>query len=474
MCIPANPTDEELHAVSAKVRHNDILVINKTVPALELTLEKISGMIVEEGGDVSHAAIVAREKGIPAIIGARGAVGFFELSQGQEATLDATSSRVYAGRVPATAIRVMSRADYDQSQFSDERLSRKLSELRMQVGDPGDMARLGRPASSMSLLQADLYHQAFVKTLNVLGVAAPNEIFVRPCSAEPKRRVFETTRGSMNCKLFDALERRDLSELTALFEQRVRAVLRFQRASDSLVGTGVYLGQVLDDYREMICFFHFRWLFGRHLECRYLETLRAAPARERPYAPVFFLFRQEEPPLAALRARAAVDLWKELQGTQTWRTHFAGGKGCEMNWDQISRELAIESAAVVERVEGFGRSFPVRDDVDMSLGPPALAQSLKTCFEALETSGEGGDEWAYSPSSCFGWAQLLAKHSAQAEREHVLQIRLQFVVRDHLIKSEEELKRRGLLGSSDSVFDWTAESLLAAVSKLGPNGVVNC
>ncbi len=51
----------------------DILVAPCTTPTWSLLLTQAAGLVVEEGGLAAHAAIVARELDIPAVVGARGA-----------------------------------------------------------------------------------------------------------------------------------------------------------------------------------------------------------------------------------------------------------------------------------------------------------------------------------------------------------------------------------------------------------------
>jgi pyruvate,water dikinase len=54
---------------SAKLSKGDILVTKQTDPGWAMVFPLIGGLIVERGGALSHGAIVAREFGIPAVIG---------------------------------------------------------------------------------------------------------------------------------------------------------------------------------------------------------------------------------------------------------------------------------------------------------------------------------------------------------------------------------------------------------------------
>ena len=67
----------------------DILVAKHTDPGWSMLISKAKGLVVEQGGLLSHASIVTRELGIPCIIGAPNATALLE--DGVEAVLDAAS-----------------------------------------------------------------------------------------------------------------------------------------------------------------------------------------------------------------------------------------------------------------------------------------------------------------------------------------------------------------------------------------------
>jgi pyruvate,water dikinase len=52
----------------------DILLVAGTTPAYNLVLSLAGGIVTAEGGPMSHAAVIARELGIPAVIGVKGAL----------------------------------------------------------------------------------------------------------------------------------------------------------------------------------------------------------------------------------------------------------------------------------------------------------------------------------------------------------------------------------------------------------------
>ncbi len=58
----------------ADVRRGDVLVCRTTDPAWTPLFSVVAAVVTETGGPLSHAAIVARELGIPAVVGAAGAL----------------------------------------------------------------------------------------------------------------------------------------------------------------------------------------------------------------------------------------------------------------------------------------------------------------------------------------------------------------------------------------------------------------
>ncbi len=87
----------------------DILVTKMTDPDWVPIMKIASAIVTDEGGITSHAAIVSRELGIPAVVGTK--EGTKVIKDGQDITVDATRGVVYEGRIvtekveekPATA-----------------------------------------------------------------------------------------------------------------------------------------------------------------------------------------------------------------------------------------------------------------------------------------------------------------------------------------------------------------------------------
>ncbi|MFC4544263.1 phosphoenolpyruvate synthase [Halosolutus amylolyticus] len=81
----------------AKVGEGDIIVTEMTMPDMVPAMKRAAGIITDEGGMTSHAAIVSRELGVPAIVGTTNATTVLE--DGQVVTLDGDKGSVLEGQV---------------------------------------------------------------------------------------------------------------------------------------------------------------------------------------------------------------------------------------------------------------------------------------------------------------------------------------------------------------------------------------
>lgn len=91
-----------------KVKKGDVLVTVMTNPDMVVSMQKAAAIITDEGGITSHAAIVSREMGIPAVVGTGKATS--ELKEGQIVTVDGGRGKVMDGKAEthlAEVIRVV-------------------------------------------------------------------------------------------------------------------------------------------------------------------------------------------------------------------------------------------------------------------------------------------------------------------------------------------------------------------------------
>ncbi|ODR79270.1 phosphoenolpyruvate synthase [Haladaptatus sp. W1] len=79
-----------------KVREGDIIVTEMTTPDMVPAMKRAAGIITDEGGMTSHAAIVSRELGVPAVVGCSNATD--SLEDGQVVTLDGDKGTIREGK----------------------------------------------------------------------------------------------------------------------------------------------------------------------------------------------------------------------------------------------------------------------------------------------------------------------------------------------------------------------------------------
>jgi len=163
----------------------EVLVTNKTDPDWEPIMKKASAIITNQGGRTCHAAIIAREMGIPAIVGCGNATGV--LHSGQEVTVscaEGEEGKVYAGLVP-----------FEIVETSLENLPKLSTKILMNVGNPEE-------AFGLSSIPCD-----------GVGLARMEFIIANHIKAHPL--------ALMN---FDTLEDKaakwEISQLTALYENK--------------------------------------------------------------------------------------------------------------------------------------------------------------------------------------------------------------------------------------------------------------
>ncbi|MGC9049205.1 MAG: phosphoenolpyruvate synthase [Patescibacteria group bacterium] len=80
-----------------KIKKGDILVAPQTNPDYVPAMKKAAGIVTEHGGRTSHAAIVSRELGIPAIVGAHDAIKI--LKDEKIITINGSTGEIFRGKV---------------------------------------------------------------------------------------------------------------------------------------------------------------------------------------------------------------------------------------------------------------------------------------------------------------------------------------------------------------------------------------
>ncbi|QWC19684.1 phosphoenolpyruvate synthase [Halorubrum sp. 2020YC2] len=78
-----------------QVQEGDVMVTEMTMPDMVPAMKRAAGIVTDEGGMTSHAAIISRELGVPAVVGTGN--GTRVLEDGQHVTLDGDKGTIRAG-----------------------------------------------------------------------------------------------------------------------------------------------------------------------------------------------------------------------------------------------------------------------------------------------------------------------------------------------------------------------------------------
>ena len=109
-----------------KVKEGDVLVADMTDPDWEPVMKRASGIITNRGGRTCHAAIIARELGIPAIVGTNTATN--TINSGVPVTVSCAEGevgKVYKGKL-----------NYETEEYEISKLPKIPVKIMMNVGNP--------------------------------------------------------------------------------------------------------------------------------------------------------------------------------------------------------------------------------------------------------------------------------------------------------------------------------------------------
>ena len=133
----------------------EVLVTHKTDPDWEPIMKKASAIVTNQGGRTCHAAIIARELGIPAIVGCTDATDV--LKTGQEVTIscaEGDEGLVYKGLLP-----------FEVKETRLENLPRTRTQILMNVGNPEQAFSLASiPCDGVGLARLEFIIANHIKT----------------------------------------------------------------------------------------------------------------------------------------------------------------------------------------------------------------------------------------------------------------------------------------------------------------------
>ncbi len=136
-----------------KIHKGDILVAPQTNPDYVPAMKKAAAIVTEKGGRTSHAAIVSRELGIPAIVGAESATT--KLKNGQTVTVNGSTGEVFKGAISQSSSAKAS-ADEQVKLLAEDKNLKTLTKVYINLAEPEQAEKLAkRHVDGIGLLRAE-------------------------------------------------------------------------------------------------------------------------------------------------------------------------------------------------------------------------------------------------------------------------------------------------------------------------------
>ncbi|QDT91555.1 phosphoenolpyruvate synthase [Gimesia algae] len=137
-----------------EVQHGDVLITDKTDPDWEPIMKKAAAIVTNRGGRTCHAAIVSRELGLPAIVGAEEATN--AIPSGSMVTVSCVEGDmgyIYDGQL-----------DYEVEEVDLAQIPRPKTSVMMIVGNPNEAFRLSMlPSDGVGLARMEFIINSFIR-----------------------------------------------------------------------------------------------------------------------------------------------------------------------------------------------------------------------------------------------------------------------------------------------------------------------
>jgi len=137
-----------------KFSKGQILVTGRTDPDWEPIMKIANGIVTEEGGRTSHAAIVSRELGVPCVVGVQNATKI--LKNNQAVTIDCTEE---TGKVWKGTLR------FSVTERSIEKMPKTKTKIKVNIGMPEEAADVSLlPVDGVGLAREEFIISSFIGT----------------------------------------------------------------------------------------------------------------------------------------------------------------------------------------------------------------------------------------------------------------------------------------------------------------------
>lgn len=243
-----------------------VLVTRRTDPDWTPAMKRAAAVVTEHGGTTSHAAIISRELGIPAVVGVEGATS--KLAMGQEITVSCAEGEqgiVYAGRL-----------DFTRDEIDPRTLPVTTTTIMVNLADPDQAFRSWQlPAKGVGLARMEFIISNLVR-VHPMALVHPERL-----SEADQQQIAELTRGYSNPPDYfvDRLSR-GIAKLAAPYFPNI-AIVRLSDFKTNeyahLIGGAAFEASEENPmlgFRGASRYYHPRYREGFALECRALKHAR--------------------------------------------------------------------------------------------------------------------------------------------------------------------------------------------------------
>jgi pyruvate,water dikinase len=248
-------------------RDAEVLVAEGTDPDWEPIMKRASAIVTDRGSRTCHAAIVARELGIPAIVGAENATA--RLATGQGVTVSCAEGEmgcVYDGELA-----------FDVERIDVESMPRPRTRVMMNVGDPREAFRLSfLPNDGVGLARLEFIINSLVR-VHPMALVHYDELD----DPEARAQIDELTRGYAEREQYfvDRLAE-GVAKIAAAFHPKDVIVrlsdFKSNEYANLVGGRGFepHEANPMIGFRGASRYYHPRYRDGFALECRALVKVR--------------------------------------------------------------------------------------------------------------------------------------------------------------------------------------------------------
>lgn len=250
----------------ARFRDGSILVAEMTDPDWVPVMKRAAGIITDHGGATSHAAIVSRELGVPAVVGTGDATSV--IKDGQEVTLccaEGDVGTVYEGRLA-----------FENEDVDVSAIPRTRTAIMVNIANPAAAFQWWRlPAQGVGLARMEFIVSSLIKA-HPMALLHPEQV-----SVEDRRTIRSLTRGyAAPADYFVDTLSRGIAKLAAPFYPHP-AIVRLSDFKTNeyahLVGGAAFEPQEENPmlgFRGASRYYHERYRDGFALECQALKRVR--------------------------------------------------------------------------------------------------------------------------------------------------------------------------------------------------------